>query len=241
MAPIVVRNVTKKFGNFAALDSVSFEVEEGSFFGCFGPNGAGKSTLLKIMTGQTPATEGEVSVLGLDPAKVPLDVKRAIGIVPEVESPPSYLTAKEFLQFIGSVRKVGELDIKVDQWIEFFDLQGSTGTLCRDLSKGMRQKVMLSAAFLHEPKLLFLDEPFINLDPIYQRKLKDYLFQLKDEKRTIFLNSHILDMAQKLCDEFIILNRGRILHKGNAVSMTENGEDLETVFLKLVAGDVRSA
>jgi len=240
MAPIIVQSVTKRYGDFPALDGVSFEVREGSFFGCFGPNGAGKSTLLKIMTGQTVASSGEVSVLGMDPSKTPLEVKRAIGIVPEVESPPSYLTAKEFLDFVGSVRKVEDLDNKVVRWIKFFDLEESTNTLCRDLSKGMRQKLMLSAAFLHEPKLLFLDEPFINLDPIYQKKLKDYLIELKSENRTIFLNSHILDVAQKLCDDFIILNRGRILYKGNAVSMTKNGEDLETVFLKLVAEDVRA-
>ena len=113
MAPIVVRDVRKRFGDFSALDGVSFEVEEGSFFGCFGPNGAGKSTLLKIMTGQTKATSGEVGVLGMDPGATPLQVKSSIGIVPEVESPPSYLTAREFLQFAGSVRKVDDLEARV--------------------------------------------------------------------------------------------------------------------------------
>ncbi|QLH75009.1 MAG: ABC transporter ATP-binding protein [Methanomassiliicoccales archaeon] len=239
MAPIVVRDVRKSYGGLLALDGISFEVQEGSFFGCFGPNGAGKSTLLKIMTGQTRATSGDVTILGVDPGISPLQVKASVGIVPEVESPPSYLTAKEFLQFVGSVRKVDDLERKVESWLYFFDLQGSEGTLCRDLSKGMRQKLMLSAALIHEPKLLFLDEPFINLDPIYQRKLKDLLIELKDKGRTIFLNSHILDIAQKLCDEFIILNKGKIVHKGNAVSMNEKGEDLETVFLEMVAGDAR--
>ena len=178
MPVVEVDSTTKKYGSFTALDNISFKVEQGDFFGCFGPNGAGKSTLLKIMTGQIQATSGRCSVMGLDPSMSPIEVKKAIGIVPEVESPPSYLTASEFLQFVCSIRKVDEPEKRIDQWMDFFDLSESKGTLCRDLSKGMRQKVMLSAAFIHEPKLLFLDEPFINLDPIYQRKLKDYLLAL---------------------------------------------------------------
>ncbi len=240
MSALSVQGITKSYGDLMALDDVSFEVEEGAFFGCFGPNGAGKSTLLKVMTGQTPPSEGQVRVLGLDPTTDPLGVKRAIGIVPEVESPPSYLTSYEFLHFVGDVRKVDDVDGRVRHWLEFFDLQGATGTLCRDLSKGMRQKLMLSAAFLHEPKLLFLDEPFINLDPIYQRKLRDYLLGLKGEGRTVFLNSHILDIAQRLCDKFIILDHGKVVMRDEAKAVLARGEDLETVFLRLV-GDHATA
>jgi ABC-2 type transport system ATP-binding protein len=238
MSALSVQGITKRYGDLLALDDVSFEVEEGAFFGCFGPNGAGKSTLLKVMTGQTSPSEGQVRVLGLDPTTDPLGVKRAIGIVPEVESPPSYLTSAEFLHFVGDVRKVENVDRRVRHWLEFFDLQDATGTLCRDLSKGMRQKLMLSAAFLHEPKLLFLDEPFINLDPIYQRKLRDYLQGLKDEGRTVFLNSHILDIAQRLCDKFIILDRGKVVMRDEAKAVLARGEDLETVFLRLVGDHV---
>jgi ABC-2 type transport system ATP-binding protein len=236
VAVIEVKGLSKSYGTFLALDDISFEVREGSFFGCFGPNGAGKSTLLKILTGQINPTSGQSIVLGIDPSKKPLAVKAAVGIVPEVESPPSYLTSSEFLQFVGTVRKVDDLDTKVSQWLEFFDLQASSGTLCRDLSKGMRQKLMLSAALIHEPKLLFLDEPFINLDPIYQRKVRDLLLQLKGSGVTIFLNSHILDIAQKLCDEFIILDKGKILSYDTSASMMARGEDLEALFFRLVEG-----
>ena len=236
MAVIEVRGLQKAYGTFQALDDVTFQVREGSFFGCFGPNGAGKSTLLKILTGQIKPTAGEATVMRIDPARDPLAVKRAIGIVPEVESPPSYLTATEFLQFVGTVRMVEDLDNKVDHWLEVFDLRGSSGTLCRDLSKGMRQKLMLSAAFIHEPKVLFLDEPFINLDPIYQRILKDLLLELKGKGVTIFLNSHILDIAQKLCDEFIILNKGKVVAQDSAQNLLARGEDLETEFFRLVGG-----
>jgi len=236
VAVIEVKDLRKAYGDFQALDGVSFEVKEGRFFGCFGPNGAGKSTLLKILTGQINPTSGQATVLGLDPSKVPLGVKAAVGIVPEVESPPSYLTSTEFLQFVGTVRKVPDIDAKVEHWLDFFDLQGASGTLCRDLSKGMRQKLMLSAAFIHEPKVLFLDEPFINLDPIYQRKLRDKLIEFRQGGVTIFLNSHILDIAQKLCDEFIILNKGKIVAYDTAEALHARGEDLEAVFFRLVEG-----
>jgi ABC-2 type transport system ATP-binding protein len=215
---------------------VTFDVEEGTFFGCFGPNGAGKSTLLRILTGQIQPTSGEAKVLGLDCATQGLEIKRAIGIVPEVESPPSYLTAWEFLYFTGKVRKVDDLEGRIDRWLDFFDLQEAKGTLCRDLSKGMRQKVMLASAFIHEPKLLFLDEAFINLDPIYQKRLREYLLQLRSEGRTIFLCSHILEIAQRLCQEVIVLDKGRLVARESMADLVRKGESLEQLFLRLVEG-----
>ena len=237
MPCVQVDSISKRYGNFMALDNISFKIEEGDFFGCFGPNGAGKSTLLKILTGQIQPTSGGCSVLGVDPSISPVEVKKAIGIVPEVESPPTYLTASEFLHFVCSVRQVDDADKKIDRWLDFFDLPEAKGTLCRDLSKGMRQKVMLSAAFIHEPKLLFLDEPFINLDPIYQRKLRDYLLTLKEEGRTVFLCSHILETAQKLCHNVIILDHGGIVLQSSIEAIVAKGEDLETAFLRLVKKD----
>ncbi len=237
MRAIVIENLTKEYGGLRALDLVSFDVSEGSFLGCFGPNGAGKSTLLKILTGQIPATSGKAEVLGLDCRTKGTEIKRAVGIVPEVESPPSYLTASEFLYFVGKVRKVDDLERKIERWLEFFDLTDFARTLCKDLSKGMRQKIMLSAAFIHDPRLLFLDEPFINLDPLYQRKVREYLLELRDEGRTVFMCSHILEIAQRLCEEVIILNRGRVVARESIASLRSKGEDLETLFLRLVGGN----
>lgn len=236
MAVIKVSGLSKRYGEKLVLDDVSFEVKEGLFFGCFGPNGAGKSTLLRILTGQIQQSSGEATVLGLDCRTQGIEVKKAIGIVPEVESPPSYLTASEFLFFSGKVRQVDDLEKKVEHWIDFFDLKEAEGTLCRDLSKGMRQKVMLASAFIHEPKLLFLDEPFINLDPIYQRKLREYLLGLRSEGRTIFMNSHILEIAQRLCQEVIVLHRGRLVAQEQLDSLRAKGEDLEALFMRLVGG-----
>ncbi len=236
MPVIHVQGLEKRFGSKTVLKDVSFDVQEGTFFGCFGPNGAGKSTLLRILTGQIQQSSGQATVLGIDCRTQGIEVKKVIGIVPEVESPPSYLTASEFLFFSGKVRQVGDLEKKVERWIDFFDLKEAEGTLCRDLSKGMRQKVMLASAFIHEPRLLFLDEPFINLDPIYQRKLREYLLGLRDEGRTIFMNSHILEIAQRLCQEVIVLHRGRLVAQEQLDSLRARGEDLEGLFMRLVGG-----
>jgi len=213
---------------------VTFDVEEGTFFGCFGPNGAGKSTLLRLLTGQIQPSAGQATVLGIDCATQGLEVKKLIGIVPEVESPPSYLTAWEFLYFSGKVRKVDDLEKRIDHWLDFFELQEARGTLCRDLSKGMRQKVMLASAFIHEPKLLFMDEAFINLDPIFQKRLRDYLLQLRSEGRTIFLCSHILEIAQRLCQEVIVLNKGKLVAREMMSDLQLRNESLEQLFMRLV-------
>lgn len=234
MQAISVDNLTKDFDGVRALDSVSFAVEEGTFLGCFGPNGAGKSTLLRVLTGQILPTSGSAAVLGRDCRTEGPEIKKLVGIMPEVESPPSYLTAHEFLYFVGKVRKVEDIDPKIERWINYFDLGDVKGSLCKDLSKGTRQKVMLAASFIHEPKLLFLDEPFINLDPLYQRKLREYLLELREEGRTIFMCSHILEMAQRLCEEVIILNKGRLVARERIDEMRARGEDLEAVFMRLV-------
>jgi ABC-2 type transport system ATP-binding protein len=236
VAAIEVRDLRKTYSAVNALDGVTFSVKEGTFFGCFGPNGAGKSTLLRVLTGQIAPTGGEAHVLGMDVRGNGLRIREQIGIVPEVESPPSYLTAYEFLYFVAEVRKVDRIEDRIARWLDFFDLEATKGTLCKDLSKGTRQKVMLSAAFIHEPQLLFLDEPFVNLDPIYQHKLREYLIELRGEGRTIFLCSHILDMAQKLCQEMVILNHGKVVAAGSVTELTRK-EDLESLFLRMVSDD----
>jgi ABC-2 type transport system ATP-binding protein len=231
---IEARGLVKRYGTVRALDGIDLEIDSGEFFGLFGPNGAGKTTLLRILTGQLAPTGGVARVLGLDPAREPLKVKAAIGIVPEVESPPSYLTATEYLYFVGRVREVPRLQEAIDRWIEFFDLAEARGTICRDLSKGTRQKLMLAAAFLHGPDLLFLDEPFINLDPIHQRRLKDFLLEYSASGRTVFMCSHLLDIAEKLCDRVAIIDGGRVIAQGSVAEVRREERDLETAFLRLV-------
>lgn len=234
MAVIEGRNVVKQYGSMKALDSVNISVDEGDFFGFFGPNGAGKTTLIRILTGQLEPTSGSVEVLGVDVVKDPLGVKRLIGIVPEVESPPTYLTAYEYLYFVGKIRGLDGLEERIDKWLSFFDLEEKKGTICKDMSKGMRQKLMLASAFIHEPRLLFLDEPFINLDPIYQRLLREYLEDYVAKGGTVFMASHILEISERLCNKLAIVNLGRVVAQGRINDLIREGENLEKLFLRSV-------
>jgi ABC-2 type transport system ATP-binding protein len=231
---IEASHLTKRYGSVEALRDVDVAVEPGEFFGLFGPNGAGKTTMLRILTGQLRPTEGRARVLDIDVAAEPLRVKSMIGIVPEVESPPSYLTAYEYLFFVGQVRKVDGPEGRIDRWVRFFDLEGSRGILCKDLSKGTRQKLMLAAAFLHEPALVFLDEPFINLDPIFQRKVKDFLLEYVGGGGTVFMASHLLDIAEKVCDRVAVIQDGAIVATGSVDEVRGSESDLETAFLRIV-------
>jgi ABC-2 type transport system ATP-binding protein len=237
MAVVRVEDVTKRYRNVTALDGVSIEIEAGDFYGFFGPNGAGKTTLLKILTGQLRQTSGSVNVLGIDVAKEPLKVKAVVGIVPEVESPPSYLTAFEYLYFVSRVRKIDDANGRIKRWIDFFGLEDSRGILCKDLSKGNRQKLMIASALIHEPRLLFMDEPFINLDPVFQRRLKDHLSEYSRGGGTVFMCSHLLQIAEKLCDRVAVINKGRIIAEGSLAQVRGGSPDLEQAFLHLVEGD----
>ncbi len=234
MPVLEAKNIVKEFGGLKALDRVSISVEKGDFFGFFGPNGAGKTTLIRILTGQLEPTSGSVSVLGIDAVKEPLRVKELIGIVPEVESPPSYLTGYEYLYFVGKVRRLANLEDRIDKWLSFFDLETKKGTICKDMSKGMRQKLMLASAFIHEPDVLFLDEPFINLDPIYQRTLREYLEEYIAKGGTVFMASHILEISEKLCNKLAIVNLGRVVAQGKIDELVGEGDNLERLFLRSV-------
>ena len=144
----------KRYGDFVALHPLNVEVHSGEFFGVFGPNGAGKSTFIKLLTGQLRPSIGQIEILGIDAEDSPQKLKANIGIVPESESPPSFLTPAEFLQFVARLRGLDNLKENVEHWLDWFGLQEKRDTMCKDLSKGQRQKVMLASAFIHKPKLL---------------------------------------------------------------------------------------
>lgn len=234
MPVVQTENISKKFGDFSALKDINITVDEGELFGLCGPNGAGKTTLLRILTGQLVPSQGHASVLGTDPVKDPIGVKSIMGIVPEVESPPSYLTAYEFLYFVSKVRNIEASDGKIRKWMDFFDLTENEGVVCRDLSKGNRQKLMLAGAFMHEPRVLFLDEPLINLDPLYQRKVKDYLSGYVKNGGTIFMCTHLLEMAEKICSSVAIINGGSIVVREGIDRLVGEFGSLENAFISLV-------
>jgi ABC-2 type transport system ATP-binding protein len=239
---VIAKDLGKRYGDFIALHPLDVNVSSGEFFGVFGPNGAGKSTFIKLLTGQLRPSIGSVEVLGINAARDPQKLKANIGIVPESESPPSYLTPSEFLQFVGKLRGIDDLDNKVEHWINWFGLEEKRDTMCKDLSKGQRQKVMLASAFIHEPRLLFLDEPFANLDPIYQRKCRQWLLDMVAKGGTIFLCSHVLEMAERMCNRMAIINNGKVLAAGTVKGLKNSeSETLEDVFIRLVGHSIGEA
>ncbi len=235
MADLVIETdkLTRKFGEVVAVNEVSFSVSKGEVFGLLGPNGAGKSTLLKLLTGQLDPTSGSYTVLGIDPSLDPLAVKRNIGIVPEIESPPSFLTGREYLHFIGLVRDIKDIRARTEEWIERLDMKDVANVPCKDLSKGTRQKLMVAAALIHEPSLVFLDEPFSGLDPRYQRLVREYLAGYIERGGTVFMCTHILEIAEKMCTHIAIIDRGRIVAVGAPKEMGGKGETLDDVFMRL--------
>lgn len=234
MTAITTRELTKNYGKLEALSGLSIDVEEGESFCLLGPNGAGKSTTISILTGSIVPTSGTATVMGIDVAKDPTGVKKMVGIVPEMEYPPSFLTVREYLDMVCSIRKVVDAKPKIDRWIEFFGLETKEDVLCKDLSKGTKKKVIVSAALVHEPKLLFLDEPFLDLDPIVQHNMKDYLKSYVKEGGTVFLSTHILEIAEKLCDRTAILYNGKLIASGKVAELKHSQESLEDVFMRLV-------
>jgi ABC-2 type transport system ATP-binding protein len=237
LSSIEATHLSKRFGNLTVLNNISLNVSKGEFFGLFGSNGAGKTTLLRILTGQLSADSGEVRTAGYSISD-PISIKRSVGIVPEAESPPTFLTAKEAVELSCLLRNLNNVSERVERWLDFFDLQEKSDVLCRDLSKGQKQKLMLISAFIHEPSILFLDEAFINLDPIYQRNLRGYLKSLVEEGRTIFMCTHILEIAEKLCSRVAVIDKGSIVAQGSIDELrSQEGENLEEIFIRAVKNE----
>jgi ABC-2 type transport system ATP-binding protein len=235
MAVVIdARNLTKAFGEITAVNNVTLSVKEGELFGLLGPNGSGKTTMIKMLTGQIRPTSGSATVLGLDAAKDPIGVRERIGIIPEQETPPSFLTAKEYLDFVGAIRKIPDTDEREAWWFEFLDFSDKRNVLCKDLSRGTRQKLMFAQAFMHEPALALIDEPLINFDPIMQEVVKGYLLEYVKKGRTIFISTHILEIAEEICSGFGILHNGKLLHTGSVAGLTARKEHLPGFFLSLV-------
>jgi ABC-2 type transport system ATP-binding protein len=234
---IEAQDLSKAYGDVQAVDNVTLSVEKGALFGLLGPNGSGKTTMIRMLTGQTKPTGGSATVLGVDVVKDPVGVRGLVGIIPEQETPPSFLTAMEYLRFVAAVRKIPDIGTKADWWFDFLDFADKKDVLCKDLSRGTRQKLMFTQAFIHEPALALIDEPLINFDPIMQDVVKDYLAGYVKNGKTIFISTHILEVAEEICSEFAILHKGKLLHTGPVAELTGRGEHLPAFFLSLVRKD----
>jgi len=234
MFAVKVENLTKKFGEVTAVNNVSFEVEKGQLFGLLGPNGSGKTTMIKTLTGQLKPNSGNAIVLDFDAEKNPIKIREIVGIIPEQETPPSFLTAEEYLDFICRIRNLDNPEDRCKKWWKLLDFKDQKNVLCKDLSRGTRQKLMVAQAFLHEPKLAFIDEPLINLDPLIQRTFKDFLTDYVKKGNTVFFSTHVLEIAEEICTEIAILDKGSFLHKGPISELKKTKQHLETFFIKLV-------
>lgn len=216
MTVLETNNLSKSYGDVQVLDDLSLSVEdEGQIVGILGPNGIGKTTLLEILTGQQPQDEGDVSVLSYDLPEDSKPLKFEIGVLPEKEAPPSFLTAREYLTFVGKDRGMSEekIDERMDYWADVLQFSDVLDVLGSDLSRGQQQKVMISQAFLHEPELVFIDEPLANLDPIIQSIFIDELKEYTDRGNTIIVSTHQVDFALDVCSELHLFPQTEKNHK----------------------------
>jgi ABC-2 type transport system ATP-binding protein len=243
---IDARALTKVFQGKPAVDQLTLQVARGRFFGFLGPNGAGKSTTIKMLTGLLRPTSGQAFVEGLDLAKDRLAIKQRIGVLPEELPLYERLTGEEYLLFAGRMYGLpkDETRKRTDELLAFLSLDEDRGRLLLDYSQGMRKKVALAAALIHNPRVLFLDEPLNGIDPVSGRVVTDLLRRLAQKGVTMFFTSHVLDVVERLCDEVAIIDRGRIVAQGTLDEIRrqrEVGRDatLEDVFLKLIAADVK--
>ncbi|MFB6265715.1 MAG: ABC transporter ATP-binding protein [Candidatus Nanohaloarchaea archaeon] len=234
MPVIETRGVSKSFGKVQAVKDLDMEVGEGQLYGFIGPNGAGKTTTIELLTGQLEPDSGTMNVLGVDPVENPVEVRGKVGVLPEREDPPSFLTPREYFEFVADVRGTEEVDVKVEEWAERLRFEDRLDTLSKDLSKGEKQKVMISQAFLHEPDLVFIDEPLINLDPVVQERLKEYFRGYREDGNTVFLSTHVMSLADEVCTHIGLLDQGELVASGGKDEMLEAGENLEDAFIRLV-------
>jgi ABC-2 type transport system ATP-binding protein len=209
--------LTRRFGDFTAVDNVNLRVEAGQFFGFLGTNGAGKSTTIKMLTGLLAPTSGSIRILGADLEANSADIKRQIGVVPEGMALFGRLTADEYLRFVGRMYGLDRATTlsRTGELLEFMQLAGEQKKLIADFSHGMQKKLALAAAVIHGPRVLFLDEPFEGVDAVAAGTLKSMLLRMIARGATIFLTSHVLEIVERLCTHVGIIHRGHLVAQGS--------------------------
>jgi len=236
---VKLKGVAKRYSDIVAVDYIDLDVKRGEIFGLLGPNGSGKSTTLKIILGLVKPDSGSVNVLGINVEEDPVAVKRQVGYVPESPRLYEFLTGIEYLDFVGDVygMNAAEKKERINEYLEALELEGREGDMISGYSQGMKQKIILSSAFIHKPKLLLLDEPLSSLDPRSARIIKDLLHELASQGVTTIMSTHVLEIAQAMCNRIAIMYEGRLLALGNMEELRQKarlpGSDLEDIFLKL--------
>jgi len=238
---IEISHLVKRYGDKLAVDDVSFSVYGGEIFGFLGPNGAGKTTTLKMIVGLLQPTSGVARVAGYDIQKQPLLAKAASGYVPDEPNLYLKLTARELLRFVGDLYSVepSQSDYRIEELLRLFGLSEAGDDAIDSYSHGMRQKTSVAAALIHDPKVLVLDEPTVGLDPKSARLMKDILRQLADRGTAVILSTHILEIAENMCDRIGIINQGKLAAVGAMEELRALGKgesSLEDIFLSLTGG-----
>jgi len=237
---IAARGLRKEFNTRVAVDGVDLEVGGGQVFGFLGPNGAGKTTTIKMLIGLLRPTSGEAYIGGYDVQRQPIQAKALLGYVPDEPYLPEKLTAREFFQFIGGLYRMPGAQVRQrgEDLLRLFDLTANGDELIGGFSHGMKQKTALAGALLHDPSVLFLDEPTVGLDPRSARLIKDILRQLAARGTAVFLTTHILEIAERLCDRVAIIEGGRVVASGTLDELRQGstGQSLEDIFLALTGG-----
>jgi len=214
--PLEVRGLTRRYGRSTAVDGLSLAVREGEIVGFLGPNGAGKTTTLRCCAGLLRPDAGEIVVAGASLLREPLAARARLGLVPDQPFVYDRLTAREFLDFVAALYRVPEriADARAAELVDRLDLDGVADDLVETYSLGMRQKVSIAAALIHDPPLFLLDEPLVGLDPQAARTLKDLLRERAARGLGVFVSTHLLDVAERLCDRVIVLHHGRAVAEG---------------------------
>lgn len=251
---ISTEHLTRRFGDFTAVQDVNLAVAPGQFYGFLGPNGAGKSTTIKMLTGLMAPTAGRMQILGLDLATHLLEVKRQIGVVPEGMALFGRLTGSEYLNFVGRMYGLDRQTTahRAAELLDFMELSQHPKTLITDYSHGMQKKLAMAAAVIHGPKVLFLDEPFEGVDAVASGTLKAMLQRMISHGVTIFLTSHVLEIVERLCTHVGIINNGQLVAQGSldelrsgvvagAANQTGQKLSLEEFFLQTVGGSRTAA
>ena len=238
---IDTQNLVKRYGEKTAVDNVSFEVYSGEVFGFLGPNGAGKTTTIKMIVGLLQPTSGAVRVAGYDVLTQPLLAKAACGFVPDTPNLYPKLSGRELLRFVGDLYEMDRqrVERRSEELLRLFDLEQAGDDTIDSYSHGMQQKTVLAAALLHDPKVLVLDEPTGGLDPRSARLIKDMLRQFANRGAAVFLSTHILEIAERMCDRIGIINKGELIAVGTMEELRAMGEgetSLEDIFLSLTGG-----
>ncbi len=237
-----INHLTKMYGDYAAVGDLSLQIQPGEIYGFIGHNGAGKTTTLKCVAGILAFDEGEISIGGFDIKQAPLEAKKIMAYIPDNPDLYDYMTAIQYLNFIADIFGVSQeaREQRIKKYGDMFELTEKLAQPINAYSHGMKQKLAVMGALLHDPKLILMDEPFVGLDPTASFLLKQTMREICDNGGAIFFSTHVLDVAEKLCDKVAIIKGGKLIKSGT-MDEVKGDESLEEVFLELQNGAMPSA